>query len=182
MALDTTTSIVVRDARPSDLDGLCAVRYADHLAIHRDRLRDADGQQLRYLVAQVEETIVGFAMLAFRRPPSWGDADSAEYLPGIVDLFVAESWRGRGVGTLIMRHMEKLALCAGHNELYLGVDPVENRQAYDLYLHLGYHPLQTEPYPSHWRFVDSEGRLHEGEEWNIDMVKVLSSTPCEEER
>jgi GNAT superfamily N-acetyltransferase len=182
MVQHSITEIVVRDASLSDVQALSAVRYADQPAIHRDRLRDADGRNLRYLVAHVDETIVGFVLLVFRHPATWGDADSAEYLPGIVDLYVAESWRGRGIGTAIMRHMEELVLCAGHNRLYLGVDPIENPRAYELYLRLGYQPLQTDPYKSHWSFVDSGGYLHEGNEWNIDMVKVLSITPYEEEK
>ena len=58
-------------------------------------------------------------------------------------------------------------------ELHLSVDPVENPRARDWYARLGFRPLQTEPYPDHWQFADSEGQWHEGHGWAIDMVKWL---------
>ena len=131
--------VTVRDAHTADLEGLMAIRYADHPAIHRDRLRDAAAQHLRFLIAERAETIIGFGLLVFTRPATWPDAGTTDRLPQVVDLYVTEALRDQGIGTLIIRRMEELAISAGHNELFLGVDPKHNPSAYALYVRLGYH-------------------------------------------
>ena len=168
-----TRTLLVREARPTDLEGLTSIRDADRPAIHRDRLRDAALGHVRFLVAERNNTIVGFGLLVFSRPATWPDAGTTDRLPGILDLYVAEAHRSQGVGTALIQHMEGIAIDEGFDELFLSVDPNENARAYALYTRLGYQALQAEPYRDHWRFVDSDGRVHEGEEWLVDMVKAL---------
>jgi ribosomal protein S18 acetylase RimI-like enzyme len=74
-----------------------------------------------------------------------------------------------------MRRMERIAAACGCSHLYLGVDPVDNPRALGLYLRLGYTPLQDRPHRSRWRFTDSDGHVHQGEEWSLDMTKPLGS-------
>jgi GNAT superfamily N-acetyltransferase len=90
-----------------------------------------------------------------------------------LDLQVAEAHRGRGIGTAMIGQMETLAADQGCDRLWLSVDPMGNARAHALYARLGYRALQAEPYNDRWRFVDSEGRVHEGEEWLVDMFKAL---------
>lgn len=167
------STVLVRDARPTDLEGLASVCYGDRPAIHRDRLRDAALRHLRFLVAELDGELIGFGLLVFSRPTTWPDAGTTGLLPGILDLHVAEMVRGQGIGTAMIRRMEELAAKEGYDRLYLSVDPVENKRAYALYERLGYRALQSEPYCDHWRFVDSDGQVHEGKDWQVDMVKVL---------
>ena len=154
--------------------GLLAIRYAEHPAIHRDRLRDAADPELHYLVAEREETIVGFGLLVCERPPTWPVDAITHPLPQIIDLYVPEALRSQGIGTSILCYMEQLAFNAGFDRLYLCVYPLDSPRAYDLYLRLGYQPLQAEPYHDHWRFTDSDDNVHEGEGWAIDMVKAVT--------
>jgi GNAT superfamily N-acetyltransferase len=168
-----TRALHVRDARPADLEGLTAICYADHPAIHRDRLQDAASGHLRFLVAKRDGQIVGFGLLVFSRPATWPDAGTTDHLPGIMDLYVDAPHRGQRIGTTIVQHMEGIAASGGYGKLYLSVDPQQNFRAYALYTRLGYRALQTEPYCERWRFVDSDGCVHEGEEWLVDMVKTL---------
>ncbi len=91
-----------------------------------------------------------------------------------MDLYIEPSSRGQGYGSLFLHAIERLAAEAGCHELYLEVDPVDNPRAHILYLRQGYHPIQAEPYFSHWEFVDSEGQQHQGDEWTLDMVKPLN--------
>jgi GNAT superfamily N-acetyltransferase len=128
---------------------------------------------LRYLVAECSRAIAGFGLLVLRRPETWPDAGTTEHLPSIVDLHVAEVHRGQGIGSAMIQRMEEIAFSIGRECLYLSVDPIANARAHALYARLGYQALQVEPYRDHWRFVDSDGRVHEGEEWLVDMVKVL---------
>jgi len=57
------------------------------------------------------------------------------------------------------------------------VDPLNNPRAHALYRRLGYRQLQTEPYLKHWEFADSDGNLHAGDDWTVDMAKPLQ-TAC----
>lgn len=168
-----TNEIVIRDAVQADLAGLAAIRYADRPAIHRDRIRDANGQGMRYLVSERHNRILGFGLLLLERPPLWSDSEEKAYFPVMIDLFTAEPYRSQGIGTALIHTMEQLVRQHGGTELYLSVEPMANPKATVLYSRLGYQPLQAEPYRSTWRFIDSDGIVHEGEEWIINMVKHL---------
>lgn len=167
--------IVVRDAKEADIPSFVEIKGAGSTALHRDRLRDAQDGCLRYLVLVLNAEIIGFAVLVFRRPASWSDADDPRHLPQIVDLQVAETWQGQGYGSAFVHAIERIATAAGFRELYLGVDPLNNPRAYALYRRLGYEPLQSEPYREHWEFRDSAGQVHRGEGWAIDLVKLLGA-------
>jgi len=161
----------VRQATEADLPALTA--FKTPLALHKDRLRDAEAGRLLYLIVEQSEMIVGFGLLVFERPPNWSDANDTSRLPDIIDLFVRADCRSQGAGSYLIAKMEETARSRGCPHIYLGVDPVDNPRAHQLYLRLGYSPLQTQPYRLHWKFVDSGGDLHEGNDWRIDLVKAL---------
>src|SRR6476619_6063095 len=87
--------ITVRDAEPADVPTLTALKGEGSEGIHQDRLRDAASPTFRYLVVLVYAKLVGSGCLVFRRPAHWSDAADAEQLPQMVDLRVAESYRGQ---------------------------------------------------------------------------------------
>ena len=161
-----TNPVLFRDATTGDLDSLVGI--ARNRAQHADRLRDADGGCLRYLVAIVEGRVAGFGLLVFTQPPTW---PPIRRLPCMIDLFVAPELRGRGIGTEMIGFMEQAARNRGFHEIVLSVDPEHNTAAKRLYLRLGYVPLQKEPYLDHWRYTDSAGVAHEGQEMLIDLRK-----------
>ena len=165
-------SFVVRDAEEGDIPKLTAIKGVGSEVIHRDRLRDAQNGSFRYLVILVGQEVIGFACLVFRRPSYWSDAGELEHLPQIVDLQIQEAWRGQGYGTAFIRAIEQLA-AAETNQIYIRVEPIDNPRAYALYQQLGYQSLQTQPYQKTWEFTDSEGELHRGMDWVVDMVKKL---------
>jgi hypothetical protein len=71
--------------------------------------------------------------------------------------------------------MERIAAAEGFAQVYPSVDPLANPRAYALYQRLGYQQIQAEPYRKTWGFTDSEGQVHRGEDWLVDMVKHLQS-------
>jgi GNAT superfamily N-acetyltransferase len=144
------------------------------MAIHKDRLLDADSEKMLYMIIEEFGTVIGFGLLVFKRPPTWPDANDSSHLPAMVDLLVSPDRRSRGAGSFLISWMEETIRSRGGNHLYMCVDPVDNPRAHQLYLRLGYSTLQTQPYRSHWKFTDSDGNVHEGNVWNIDMVKDLS--------
>jgi ribosomal protein S18 acetylase RimI-like enzyme len=173
MVSDNGFRMTVRAAEEADVPALTALKGDGSQALHRDRLRDAQGSGFRYLVLVADQEIIGFACLVFRRPASWSDADDTQHLPQLVDVRVKESQRGRGYGSEFIRAIERIAAAAGSGQLYLSVDPSNNPRAYALYQRLGYQPLQSEPYRKIWEFKDSAGKVHRGEDWVVDMVKPL---------
>jgi GNAT superfamily N-acetyltransferase len=161
----------VRQATEADLAALTGIKSPR--AIHKDRLRDADADRLLYLVIEEFGKTIGFGLLVFERPPTWSDANDHSRLPALVDLHVRPDRRNRGAGSFLIGWMEATARARGYTHLYIGVNPVDNSRAYQLYLRLGYTPLQTHPYRSHWKFTDSGGNVHEGNDWNVDVAKDL---------
>jgi ribosomal protein S18 acetylase RimI-like enzyme len=166
--------ITIRDAESADVPTLTALKGEGSEAVHQDRLRDAASPSFRYLVVLVDGELVGYGCLVFSRPAHWSDAADAEQLPQMVDLRVAESHRGQGCGSALNGAMERIAAEAGSPELYVRVEALDNPRAFDLYRRLDYRPLQTEPYPKHWEFTDSSGKLYRGEDRLIDLVKPLT--------
>ena len=165
-------NLTIRDAVADDLAALAAVRYADRPAIHRDRIRDAaGGEHIRYLLAEADGKVVGYGVLVLVRPPSWPDDHSR--LPRVVDLRVCDAMQGRGIGAAMVRRMEEIAAERGCEAMHLGADSVGNPDSVRFYERLGYTRQQDEPERRSWRFTDSDGRQHAGENWEIDMRKPL---------
>ena len=173
MAPENVSRIEMRDAEEADVPALTAIKGDGTEVLHRDRLRDAQGIGFRYLVLLAGGEIIGFACLVIRRPAYWSDANDTHHLPQIVDLQVKEAQRGQGYGSDFVRAMERIASEAGYRQLYMSVEPLNNPRAYALYQRLGYQQEQSEPCQKTWEFQDSEGKLHRGEDWVVDMVKQL---------
>lgn len=166
--------MTVRNAREADIPALTAIKGTGSEALHQDRIRDAQGGGFRYLVLLTGDEIIGFACLVMRRPANWPDAGDNQHLPQIVDLQVKESHRGKSYGSKFVHEIERIAAAAGSGQLYLSVEPAANPRAYAFYQRLGYQPLQSEPYLKAWKFIDSAGLIHHGEDWIVDMVKPVS--------
>ena len=173
MSSENSIPVTIRKAIETDIPMLVSIKGAGSEIIHQDRLRDAQEESFDYFVLLAEERVVGFACLVYRRPKYWSDAQDENYLPQVVDLQIEEAHRGRGYGSEFLRLLEKMAAEAGSTHLYIAVDPVDNPRAQALYLRLGYQPIQSSPYRRSWHFTDSQGNLHRGEDWIIDLVKKL---------
>jgi GNAT superfamily N-acetyltransferase len=173
MVSEGVSRITVRDAEEADVPALKAIKGDGIEVLHRDRLRDAQCTGFRYFVLLADQEIIGFACLVIRRPAYWSDANDTHHLPQIVDLQVKESQRGQGYGSYFVHAIEHIASEAGYRHLYVSVEPLNNPRAYALYQRLGYQRVQPEPYRKIWEFQDSEGKLHRGEDWVVDMVKQL---------
>jgi GNAT superfamily N-acetyltransferase len=124
------------------------------------------------LVAELDEHLVGFAVLLVESPPDW--SDPLNTFPIVVDLFVTEAYRNCGVGQALIQQIEAIATAHGKPAVYLSVEPLANPRALAFYTRLGFVQLQDHPYHNTWHFRDSDGQLHTGEEWVIDMRKSLS--------
>lgn len=164
--------ITLRDATEADLPALVSIRSDE--AHHRGRLRDAGSQGFRYFLISSGQEAIGFVCLVFRRPSSWLNTNYTRQLPEINDLYLAEAWRGRGYGSAAIGVIEKIIFEAGHEHLYISVEPVDNPGAYALYQRLGFQQIQAEPYVHTWGSLDIQGKLNTGELLLVDMVKPLN--------
>jgi GNAT superfamily N-acetyltransferase len=163
----------VRAATEADLEAL--TRIKSPAALHRDRIRDADGESRRYLVLEDRGEILGFCCLVFTWPEGWPNQRENRKLPEVIDLLIAPERRSRGLGSHFMGSLERIVRAGGHSLLHLAVDPVENPRAHEFYRGLGYEDVEEEPRRVHWRFTDSDGNVHEGNDWNLPMVKDLDA-------
>jgi ribosomal protein S18 acetylase RimI-like enzyme len=168
--MNPSLNVHIRHVTAADIPALTGLKPPE--ALHKDRLRDAN-ENFLYLGCFLDELLVGFGLLVFVRPPTWPNAHDTTLLPALVDLNVSPAYRSRGLGSALIKHMVELVRARGNSAVYLGVDPVENPRAKELYLKLGFQPMSEVPHRSHWRFTDSAGLVHEGNEWSVDMVKHL---------
>jgi ribosomal protein S18 acetylase RimI-like enzyme len=85
------------------------------------------------LVAQEENTIVGFSTRRYEEKP-WGLACQVE------TLIVASSWRGRGIGTQLLAASEEAAARRGARGMRVEV-VIENEEGRDFYEKRAYRAL-----------------------------------------
>lgn len=121
---------VLRDARPSDLDGLLVLEAmfpGDRLAPRQFR-RHLASPTARLRVAEREGALAGYALLFLRR----GSGVARLY-----SIAVDPAQRGAGLGALLLADVEQLARNAGRGILRLEVR-ADNVAAIALYRRAGY--------------------------------------------
>lgn len=116
-------------------DGLAMVDA--YFAQTMEACRERDGV---ILVATVGVIFAGFVTLLRCIPNSGADVAPGAYA-AIMDLAVTPEWRGRGIGTALLKEAESNARQSGASELRLHVLG-KNQRAMKLYERLGY-PLYT---------------------------------------
>ena len=122
------------------------------------------------MVAEIEEKIVGFG-LVYLDVTKTGKKKS--HLPKLSDLYIAETYRKKGVATALVKFRESLARQYGHSQIYVSIDPDESPEMISLAKKLGYLPLQTDPYPVKATFYDYQGQAYEKTYFRIDFKKAL---------
>lgn len=106
--------------------GVLETTFEDELATLREFTRDQTAQVA--LVAKIDGVLCGTCLLV----PSEIDP-CHEVSPWLAGLYVAEAYRGRGVGSALVRAIEAQARMRGYQRLYLYTDT-----AIDLYAALGW--------------------------------------------
>jgi ribosomal protein S18 acetylase RimI-like enzyme len=171
------SSVIIRDATPADLDALTALRPPRSLHAERIAPRDAaaaaaadDDLGKRYLLALLDNRPVGFGVIYFRGDPMW---DRPDQVPLIMDLWVAENVRRRGIGRRLAADLESAARARGFPCVYLQVRAERNPHVIEMYQRMGYQKLQQRPRKDFYAEIDEQGNMREGEEMILDMQKWL---------
>lgn len=161
-------TIEIRDAKPSDVLALCALR-APRVA-HERKLELAESGIVRFLLAQENDLLVGFA-LVFLSNPAAGPQKS--HIPKLSDLHVRPSHRRRGIGRRLVEAREGIAREAGHCALFVSVDPKQNAPWLEFFLRRGYHLLQEAPYRKTEQWIREDGESVPVEAWRHDLALQL---------
>lgn len=163
--------IKIRSAEFKDIESLITVSNRDRI-LYEDRIKEVlEDNFLEFLVVEVAGQVVGFSCLVFKQPPKW----SPRYpLPQIIDLNILEQRRGQGIGSKFINYMINLAKEKGHSSLYIGADMEINPRALDLYKRLGFIQLHDQPKVEQWKFVDSQGKIFEGQDLVIYLQLSLT--------
>jgi GNAT superfamily N-acetyltransferase len=159
--------IEIRNAQIGDI-GLLAQLRGDPV-FHMDRIVQAEEMTWRYLVVLKNQEPVGWGCLILDQPRKW---PVCKPLPKMIDIWISPQCRSLGLGTSLIRQMEAESAANGFLQLYVSVDPAENRRALALYERLGYREISC-PEWLQWEYFDSQGARHSGEGWDITMAKTL---------
>ena len=159
--------IKARDAVKDDLPALLAVRNTPHLF---DGYFAHELSGARFVVLAEHGQVRGFARLKLPDRP----AGAHRKRPLISDICVAPEHRSRGLGSAFIAHLEGMARSLGHKKLYVGVDPVDNPRAFELYKRRGYAPVQDGPFEAERLFHDADGNPPVKKKyWRVELVKHL---------
>lgn len=166
--MTTVGAVTIREAERNDLPQLCEVRATRTLYL--GYLDECDGQAAHFLVAELEGRIVGFG-LVYLAVTRTGKVKS--HLPKLSDLYVVDEYRRRGIATALIHARERIAIDAGHSEIYVSIDPIESTEMIALANKLAYLPIQDTPYAVEATYFDAGGRPYAKRYSRLDFFKRL---------
>ncbi|WP_250030919.1 GNAT family N-acetyltransferase [Paractinoplanes maris] len=147
--MDVVTGVEVRPVRANELRLLATDEV--HFGLLRNRLNRRDAGHGELLAAWIGDVAVGHIFI-------WTDVaeepeirDNLAGVPLVMNLWVRDQFRHRGIGTELVRSAEKWLQEHGHRRVALGVSP-HNKEAVRLYLRLLYDP---------WRYGDIKTEYEE---------------------
>lgn len=158
----------IRQAKTEDIEQLCKARNNEEL--FRWYLDECDGEKSYFLVAEINEKIVGFGLVYLDITKN---GKKKSHLPKLSDLYVVEEYRRKGVATALVQAREVLAKNYGHSQIYVSIDPEESFEMISLVKKLSYLPLQDQPYPVSAIYYDSQGQAYNKQYFRLDFKKNL---------
>lgn len=161
----------IRPMTPADLPALLAIK-ADP-SLHRGRLRQQSGGAAVYLGAFTDSRAAGFVLLSLENKADVMPYTDNRHCADMIDLLVAEPFRGRGIGSALARACEEACRDRGVPYLGLDVNPEDNPAAKRLYERLGYTAVGELHLDGVYGYVNEDGTPGEYEDWCIDMIKKL---------
>lgn len=151
----------IRVANEIDLKGLCEIRNNKDLFIRY--LKQQDDKEIFLVIAEKDHVVLGFGVLKL----------IGSLHPKLSDLYVKETYRGRGIGSDLIRYREKMASDKGFSELFVSVDPIENSKMIKLITKLGYKAI-SEPYIKSAIYYKDDGTTYKKAYSRIDLKKSLN--------
>lgn len=167
---------VIGECTAADLEVLTRV-WSLPGAVHEAHWRAQVDGSTTFLVAWQGSVPVGSAVIRWSGFP---EANARRVFPGCVEvchLHVREGYRGRGIGSALVRASESRARAHGVPQIGVGVSD-ENPRAAALYQRLGYRPMGVVDL-SEYDWHDDAGVVHHATERNEAWVKMLPASATE---
>ena len=165
----------VRRAEADDLPTLIAASWtADVAKIHSDRFALQARGKAVYVLALVDDTIVGHLLLKWDGPD--GDALRAQMAPcaEIEDFRVVPEFRSRGIGSALLDEAIRLTAARGQPRLGLAVG-LDNDRARALYERFGFTQENIPDFDVRWPYHTPTGTLAWGSERCTYLVRRVDS-------
>lgn len=150
---------IIRLATISDITQLKLVKPTITTENIQERINLQLKNQAEFLVIDTGTDLAGFALLKW-----FGKPTHPEY-PDIEDLYIKNSYRKKGLATILLQACEQRSQEKGYTKIGLAVNPSHNCPAKKLYLKCGYkHDLKP-------HYIDG---IYDGvEDYVIDLEKNL---------
>ncbi len=167
-------SVEIRPAVHADIPLLEALPYSAGLpSKHRNRVERQDRDEVRYLLAWIDDQVIGHLLLKWDGPHSAEIRLRAPSCAEIEDFVVAPEWRGQGVGGALLKAADDRCRERGVSRVGLGVG-LENPSARAIYEHRSYAFVPDSEHRVTWLQPDGTGREVEAHEDCVFLVKELS--------
>jgi len=141
------------------IEKLAMIKGVEDISTVKSRIDKSVTGEVVYLVALIDEKPRGHVLLKFSGKPT------APNYPDMEDVFVVEYFRGKGIGTRLIKKCEEITKDKGFKQIGLAVNPTLNPRTKILYERLGYKVTNEKQY--------LDGVYNRVEDWVIDMVKDL---------
>lgn len=154
-------SYTIRLANEDDLSGLCVLR--NNRDLFTNYLKQFLNKKIYLVIAEQNSLILGFGVLKLK----------GVLHPKLSDLYVGEVYRGKGIGSDLIRYRENIAKDLGYTEIFVSVDPIENPKMVKLIKKHNYRTI-TEPYLKNAIFYNDDGSSYDKTYTRIDLKKLLN--------
>ncbi len=171
MAGETLPDVAVEPIPIDDADEIARRMAWRRPARHSERAVNQRAGRAVYLIAWSDGSPVGHAFVKWPGDLSSRQARLARCVE-IEDLFVAERYRGRGIGTALLDASERAARESGYGRIGLAV-ALENDGARRLYARQGYEDAGHGVFTLRWSSLDERGVERTWREQCTYLVKVL---------
>ncbi|MGF7050321.1 GNAT superfamily N-acetyltransferase [Paenibacillus sp. DS2015] len=150
----------IRVATVNDIDGLCSIR--NNKDLFNSYLTQQENKEAILFVAEMDNMVLGFGVLRL----------TGKLIPKLSDLYVKQMYRGKGIGSELIRYRERLAKELSYIEMYVSVDPIENPNMIKLISKHGYYAISA-PYSKNAIYFNEDGSSFKKTYKRIDLKKLL---------
>jgi ribosomal protein S18 acetylase RimI-like enzyme len=166
--------VSVRAATADDLDALRALPFSGGMKEkHFDRLARQVAGDVVYLLAVIDDQVVGHLLLKWDHPTQGDIRAKTGPVAEIEDFTVSPDLRDMGIGSRLLEESARLAVAHGWNALGLGVGH-ENTHARGMYERRGFVPVADSEHRATWTYLDKAGHTCIDYEDCTYLVKELS--------
>mgnify|MGYP001607559406 CR=1 FL=1 len=123
--------IIFRKAKLSDLKNFEIIRQEKLNKLHISRLKAQKEGKGYYVICFLGKKPIGHVLIYYRGEYKWHEC------PAIVDLYVKESEREKGIATKLMKYAENIIKKEGYNKICLDVG-ISEKLLKKFYEKLGY--------------------------------------------